>query len=98
MMFVALNGYQSIRETIIGLLANAHKPGHLGLNYVVRRSTFSDANKRRPSEVNLPKGLIITFDKAYVDYARYDVLPIGMIQTNSYLNSRLITWNCLQKR
>ena len=51
MLFVTLNGYQSIRETIIGLLANAHKLGHLGLNYVVRRSTFSDANKRRPSEV-----------------------------------------------
>ena len=50
-MFVTLNGYQSIRETIIGLLANAHKLGHLGLNYVVRRSTLSDANKRRPSEV-----------------------------------------------
>ena len=49
MLFVTLNGYQSIRETIIGLLANAHKLGHLGLNYVVRRSTFSDANKRRPS-------------------------------------------------
>ena len=51
MMFVTLNGYQSIRETIIGLLANAHKLGHLGLDYVIRRSTFSDANKRRPSKV-----------------------------------------------
>ena len=51
MIFVALNGYQSIREVITGLLANAHKLGHLGLDYVIRRSTFSDANKRRPSEV-----------------------------------------------
>jgi len=63
MMFVTLNGYQSIRETIIGLLANAHKLGHLGLNYVVRRSTFSDANKRRPSEV---------FGQIYMDmYCKY---------------------------
>jgi len=63
MMFVTLNGYQSIRETIIGLLANAHKLGHLGLNYVVRRSTFSDANKRRPSEV---------FGEIYMDvYQKY---------------------------
>ncbi len=63
MMFVTLNGYQSIRETIIGLLANAHKLGHLGLNYVVRRSTFSDANKRRPSEV---------FGEIYMDvYRKY---------------------------
>lgn len=63
MMFVTLNGYQSIRETIIGLLANAHKLGHLGLDYVVRRSTFSDANKRRPSEV---------FGEIYMDvYRKY---------------------------
>jgi hypothetical protein len=29
MMFVALEGYSSIREVIIGLLANAHKLSHL---------------------------------------------------------------------
>ncbi|GAH49233.1 unnamed protein product [marine sediment metagenome] len=57
-MFVALNGYQSICEAIKGLLANAHKLSHLGLDYVARRSTFSDANKRRPGEV---------FDKIYMD-------------------------------
>ena len=51
MMFVALKGYRSIWEAITGLLANAHKIGHLGLDYIIRRSTFSDANKRRPSEV-----------------------------------------------
>lgn len=44
MLFVALEGYQSIREVMVGLLANAHKLGHLGLNYLVRRSTFSEAN------------------------------------------------------
>ena len=51
MMFVSLNGYQSIREVITGFLANAHKLGHLGLDYIIRRSTLSDANKRRSSEV-----------------------------------------------
>lgn len=51
MMFVSLNGYQSIREAMTGLLANAHKIGHLGLDYIIRRSTFSDANKRRSSDV-----------------------------------------------
>ncbi len=61
MMFVALNGYQSIREAITGFLANAHKLGHLGLDYVIRRSTFSDANKRRPSEV---------FGQIYLDVYR----------------------------
>ena len=63
MVFVALNGYQSIREVITGLLANAHKIGHLGLDYVIRRSTFSDANKRRSSNV---------FGKIYMKvYLRY---------------------------
>ena len=51
MLFVALEGYQSIREFILGLLANAHKLSHLGLSYVVRRSTFSEANQRRSSKV-----------------------------------------------
>ena len=51
MLFVAFEGYHSIRETIIGLLANAHKLSHLGLSYLVRRSTFSEANQRRNSKV-----------------------------------------------
>jgi hypothetical protein len=51
MLFVALEGYQSIREVIVGLLANAHKLGHLGLNYLVRRSTLSEANQRRSSRL-----------------------------------------------
>ena len=51
MLFVAFEGYHSIRETIIGLLANAHKLSHLGISYLVRRSTFSEANQRRNSKV-----------------------------------------------
>jgi hypothetical protein len=51
MLFVAFEGYHSIRETVLGLLANAHKLSHLGLSYIVRRSTFSEANGRRSSKV-----------------------------------------------
>ena len=51
MFFLALEGYQSIREAILGLLANAHKLPHLGLSYLIRRSTFSEANKRCNSKV-----------------------------------------------
>lgn len=51
MLFATFEGYHSIREVILGLLANAHKLYHLGLFYVVRRSTFSEANKRRTSKV-----------------------------------------------
>lgn len=51
MLFVAFEGYHSIREVILGLLANAHKLSHLGLSYLVRRSTFAEANQRRFSQV-----------------------------------------------
>jgi len=51
MLFVVFEGYHSIREVILGLLANAHKLSHLGLSYLVRRSTFSEANQRRTSKV-----------------------------------------------
>lgn len=51
MLFAIFEGYHSIREVILGLLANAHKLSHLGLSYLVRRSTFSEANKRRTSKV-----------------------------------------------
>jgi hypothetical protein len=51
MLFVAFEGYHSIREVILGLLANAHKLSHLGLRYLVKRSTFSEANQRRNSRV-----------------------------------------------
>ena len=30
--------------------AEAHKLGHLGMNYLVRRSTLAEANIRRPQE------------------------------------------------
>ncbi len=39
MLFLAFEGYHSIREVVLGLLANAHKLSHLGLSYVVRRSS-----------------------------------------------------------
>jgi hypothetical protein len=58
MLFVAFEGYHSIRDTVLGLLSNAHKLQHLGLDYVVKRSTLSEANARRPNEL---------FAKAYHD-------------------------------
>ncbi len=51
MLFAVLEGCSSLREVIIGLLANANKLCHLGLDYMPKRSTFSDANKRRSSKV-----------------------------------------------
>jgi len=47
-LFAVFEGYHSIRDTVLGLLSYATKLQHLGLDYIVRRSTLSDANSRRP--------------------------------------------------
>jgi hypothetical protein len=51
MLYASIEGYHSIRETILGLLAFVHKLSNLGLSYLVRRSTLSEANARRTSGV-----------------------------------------------
>jgi len=72
MLFVVLEGYESIREVITGLLANANKLGHLGLDYLVKRSTLSEANARRASKV---------FEQVYMDvYSRW-----GSTLTDSHM-------------
>ena len=45
-----LKHFDFLRELEIGMKAEAHKLGHLGMNYLVRRSTFAEANIRRPQE------------------------------------------------
>ena len=67
MLFAVFEGYHSIRDTVLGLLSHASKLQHLGLDYIVRRSTLSDANARRPNEL---------FAKVYYEtYSRYkDIL------------------------
>ena len=50
MLFGILKHFDSLRELEIGMKAEAHKLGHLGMDYLVRRSTLSEANIRRPQE------------------------------------------------
>ena len=50
MLFGILKHFDSLRELEIGMKAEAHKLGHLGMNYMVRRSTLAEANIRRPQE------------------------------------------------
>jgi hypothetical protein len=42
--------YDSLREIIIGMLSEATKISHLGIDYMVKRSTLSEANNHRCSE------------------------------------------------
>lgn len=50
MLFCAFHRCSSIRELITGLQANSHRLFHLGMTATPRRSTLSDANKRRSEE------------------------------------------------
>ena len=49
-LYAVLCRYDSIREVVVGLLSNATKLHHLGINYCVKRSTFAFANRNRSSK------------------------------------------------
>ena len=51
MLYAIFNRCSSIREVVTGIMACHSKLLHLGVSYTIRRSTLSDANKRRTSEV-----------------------------------------------
>lgn len=51
MLFVIFKGCNSLRETVMGLGVCYNKLPHVGLSYIPGRSTISDANSRRDSEV-----------------------------------------------
>jgi len=44
MLFGILKHFDSLRELEIGMKAEAHKLSHLGMDYLVRRSTLAEAN------------------------------------------------------
>ena len=51
MLYATFHKCTSIREVTTGMQVCVHRLGHLGLNYCPRKSTLSDANRDRPSEV-----------------------------------------------
>ena len=51
MLYGVLNHCTSLREITTGMLAWEHRLAHLGVSHHPRRSTISDANNRRSSEV-----------------------------------------------
>lgn len=42
--------HDSLREIVLGMLSEANKLQHLGINYMVKRSTLSEANNRRDNK------------------------------------------------
>ena len=51
MLYGVFEGVSSLRELVIGFLGYATKIAHLAMSYMPKRSTLSDANKRRLSDV-----------------------------------------------
>ena len=51
MIFTVISGCSSLREVTSIMLACEGKIGHMGLKHFPKRSTLSDANKRRSSQV-----------------------------------------------
>ena len=49
-LFAVLMRFDTLRETVIGMMAEASKLQHLGVDYLVKRSTLSDENNRRRSQ------------------------------------------------
>jgi len=66
MLYLAFEGCTSIREVTTGLLACSSKLFHLGLDYSPKRSTLSDANKKRNSSV-----FKAIYMKLYLNYAEF---------------------------
>jgi hypothetical protein len=51
MLYGVFSGCNSLREIVLGLMVNASRLRHLGFHYGPPRSTISDANKRRGSDL-----------------------------------------------
>ena len=47
MLYAQLGQFDSLREVELGFLCAASRMNHFGIDYMVRRSTLSDANARR---------------------------------------------------
>lgn len=50
MLYAVFGQFNSLRELELGFLSSATRMNHFGLDYMVRRSTLSDANSRRTPE------------------------------------------------
>ena len=51
MLYAIIMRFDSLREIQASMAVESRKLSHLGLTKIPRRSTLSDANKRRPEEV-----------------------------------------------
>ena len=51
MLYVVIKRFDSLREITDSMFPEARKLSHLGINMMLRRSTLSDANAKRPESI-----------------------------------------------
>jgi len=85
MLFATLGKCNTIRELSTGLLACEGKLKHLGLKQAPRRSTISDGNKNRSSDVfrQIYESLFDKFRTALSDSRNGSKLPQGLLLADS---------------
>lgn len=66
LLYAVFSRYDSIREVAVDLLFNANRLHHLGIDYCVKRSTFSFANHKRSS-----KFFAQVYSMLYAQYALF---------------------------
>lgn len=69
MLYAVMSGAKSLRAVVLGLLASEKRIYHLGIRHFPRRSTISDANRNRSSQVfaEIYKALHKQFGKLLTD-------------------------------
>jgi IS4 transposase len=91
LLYGQLSGASSLREIVTGLSSHAARLYHLGVGRV-RRSTFSDANAKRPAEV-FAELLEIMMRQAHRGLRRKLAETTYLIDATSVrLNERSATW------
>lgn len=82
MLYCSFHNCRSIREVTTGMMACHGKLQHLGLSNYPKRSTLSDANKRRDSTVF--EDIYFAFHKMYKS-SLSDSRPKGMLDKRLYI-------------
>lgn len=89
MLYCSFSGATSLRELSTGLLAWQNRLIHIGIPKAPRRSTISDGNKRRPSEVF--RALYLSLFEKYRGLLPDSRLKIEVIQKLFIVDSTVIS-------
>ena len=92
MLYFVLSGCNSLREITSIMLACEGRINHLGINYFPRRSTLSDANRRRKS--NVFSGIYFGLYAKYRNILSDSRLNDAVINSLSIVDSTTISLFC----